>query len=57
MGEDKIEQEHLRQAPVLLFVECVDEVVFYPFKTLKALWDFEQDDQSQITQLVKEACN
>ncbi len=47
MGDGEVEEEDFGKAPVLFFVESVDERVFDFFNPGKALGQFEQDDKPE----------
>lgn len=44
----EIEQEDLRQLPVLLVVDVLDEVGLQFFYFREALWQLEDDEQPEI---------
>ena len=47
MGDGEVEEEDFGKAPVLFFVESVDERVFYFLNPGKALGQFQQDDKPE----------
>lgn len=55
VGEDKVEQKHFGQAPILLLVKSVDISVLDSFNSLKALRYFQKYDKPQIAHIMKKA--
>lgn len=54
MGKKEIWQEDFGKAPVLLLVKCVNERVFDFLNSLKALGQFEENNQAKSTRITDE---
>jgi hypothetical protein len=51
--KNKIEQKNFSKPPILLFVKSIDIGILYSLDSFKAFRDFQEDDKSEITDIVK----